>query len=205
MLVLASKSETRKTMLANAGLDFVVRTVAIDERALEKQAVDSGADSAGVACMLARAKALAVSALCPGALVLGADQTLDCEGASLHKPSDRAAARAQLKALGGRSHDLHAGFALVRDGVVLACASDSATLVMHVLSDAELDTVLTLEGDAVLSSVGGYRLEGPSVRLFAGIEGDYFTILGLPLLRVIDALRQHAPELLRENADHGRN
>lgn len=119
-------------------------------------------------------------------------------GNILHKPESMAAARKQLDGLRGRAHHLHSGVALVREGEVLWSEVMTATLTMRSFSTAERDTVLGLEGDAVLGSVGAYRLEGPSIRLFERIEGDYFTILGLPLLPLLGALRQHAPETLSQ-------
>ncbi|MBN9309484.1 Maf family protein [Devosia sp.] len=116
----------------------------------------------------------------------------------LHKPIDMAQAARQLDRLRGRTHHLHSGIALARDGVVLWSEVETASLTMRAFSADERDAVLALEGEAVLASVGAYRLEGPSIRLFERIEGDYFTILGLPLLPLLAALRRHAPELLPE-------
>lgn len=115
-------------------------------------------------------------------------------GEMLHKPVDMADAARQLDRLRGRTHHLHSGVALVRDGKVLWSGTETASLRMHRFDAGERDLVLALEGSDVLGSVGAYRLEGPSIRLFERIEGDYFTILGLPLLPLLAALRQHAPE-----------
>jgi septum formation protein len=190
MLILASRSVTRKALLAGAGLAFEVRSADVNERAIESAM--AGDDAAAIARALAEAKARAV----PGAAVIGADQVLAFAGGLLHKPPSVAAAREQLLQLRGATHELHAGVALAREGTIVWSGVETARLTMRDFSEAELDRVLALEGDAILGSVGGYRLEGPSVRLFAGIEGDYFTILGLPLLPLLGALRRHAPDLL---------
>lgn len=194
MLILASTSAARKALLAGAGLRFEPSPAQIDERALEAQLLGKAPEA--VARQLAEAKALDVSRRRPGATVVGGDQVLAFENALLHKPADFAAARDQLDRLRGKLHHLHSGVALARDGELLWSETHSARLLMRQFTDAERDTVLALEGEAVLASVGAYRLEGPSVRLFAAIDGDYFTILGLPLLPLLTALRLHAPQLL---------
>ena len=196
MLILASQSATRKALLAGAGLRFATRPAQIDERALEAEALGKGVDAAGVAEALAMAKALAVSVENRGAWVIGADQTLACGGALYHKPANRAEAAEQLARLAGRSHSLCAGVALARDGEVRWSHVEHAELTMRATDAAEREAVLDLEGEAALGSVGAYRLEGPSIRLFERVEGDYFTIFGLPLLPLLAALRRLAPELL---------
>ena len=194
MLILASTSAARKALLAGAGLRFEASPAQIDERALEAQLLGKAPEA--VARQLAEAKALEVSRRRPGATVVGGDQVLAFENALLHKPADFAAARDQLDRLRSKLHHLHSGVALARDGELLWSVTHTARLLMREFTDAERDTVLALEGEAVLASVGAYRLEGPSVRLFAAIDGDYFTILGLPLLPLLTALRLHAPQLL---------
>ncbi len=196
MLILASTSATRKALLDKAGLRFDIRPASIDERSIEAEAFDAGADARDIALILARRKAEAVSALCPGALVIGADQTLALGLELLHKPANRTAAAEQLDRLRGKTHRLHAAVALVRDGEFLWSDAQTAELTMRDFSPEERDAVLDLEGEQVLGSVGGYRLEGPSIRLFETVVGDYFTILGLPLLPLLAALRDFAPELL---------
>lgn len=196
MLILASQSAARKALLAGAGLRFAARPAQIDERALEALALGKGADVAGVAEALAVAKARTVSGDNPGAWVIGADQTLACDGVLYHKPANWAEAAEQLGRLAGRSHTLNAGIALVRDGEVHWSHVEGAELTMRRTDAAEREAVLALEGEAALGSVGGYRLEGPSIRLFERVEGDYFTILGLPLLPLLAALRRLAPDLL---------
>ncbi len=196
MLILASTSTARKALLAGAGLRFEASPAQIDERALEAQLLGKAPEA--VARQLAEAKALEVSRRRPGATVVGGDQVLAFENALLHKPADLAAARDQLDRLRGKLHHLHSGVALARDGELLWSVTHTARLLMREFTDAERDTVLALEGEAVLASVGAYRLEGPSIRLFAAIDGDYFTILGLPLLPLLTAIRLHAPHLLSQ-------
>lgn len=196
MLILASHSETRKALLTQAGLMFSTSPASIDERSLEQATLDAGGDGRDVALLLAEHKALDVSKVNPGAIVIGADQTLGLGTELLHKPASRDEAAAQLDHLRGKTHRLHAAVALVQDGVLLWSDIETAELTMREFSPEERDHVLAREGDAILSSVGAYRLEGPSIRLFETVTGDYFTILGLPLLPLLAALRLHAPESL---------
>jgi septum formation protein len=188
-LVLASKSDVRGKMLAAIGLRFEIRPAQIDERAVEAKA--DLADAAAVARLLARAKADAVARLLPGRLVLGADQTLARGMKRFSKPASRAEAVEQLRALRGRTHELNSALALVRDGTVLFDCVDSARLAMRDISDRFIDDYLDMAGDAALASVGAYQLEGIGIHLFERIHGDYFTILGLPLLPLLDYLRQN--------------
>ena len=188
-LVLASKSQVRGKLLAGAGLRFETRLASIDERAVEAR---SGArDPVAVARLLAREKALAGAASMPGRLVLGADQTLARGSERYSKPADRAAAAEQLRNLRGSTHALHSALALARNDEVLFDCVDSAQLTMRDFSDQFLETYLDLAGGAALTSVGGYQLEGIGVHLFEKVEGDYFTILGLPLLPLLAFLRQN--------------
>ena len=188
-LVLASKSDVRGKMLAAAGLRFEIRPAQIDERAVEAEAGTT--DAAAVARLLARAKADAVARSLPGRLVLGADQTLARGNRRFSKPADRAAAAEQLRALRGRTHELNSALALVRDGKVLFDCVDSARLTMRNISERFLESYLDMAGDAALASVGGYQLEGIGIHLFERVEGDYFTVLGLPLLPLLGFLRQN--------------
>ncbi len=194
MLILASKSAARNALLAGTGLRFSASPAQIDERVLEAEVLGKGGDARNVARRLAEAKALTVATTRPGDAVIGADQVLALGNALMHKPADLAEAAGQLDRLAGRTHHLHSGIAVARDGVVLWSSVETAALTMRAFSAAERDEVLALEGEAVLGSVGGYRLEGPSIRLFERIEGDYFTILGLPLLPLLAALRLHVPD-----------
>ena len=187
-LVLASRSDIRGKILAAAGLRFEIRPSQINERAVE--AKSGAANSAAVARHLARAKADAVAASLPGRLVLGADQTLARGAKRFGKPADRAEAADQLRALRGRTHELHSALALVRDKEIVFTCVDTARLTMRDFSDRFLNDYLAMAGDAAMNSVGGYQLEGIGIHLFERVEGDYFTILGLPLLPLLSFLRQ---------------
>lgn len=191
MLILASTSPTRKTLLQQAGIAFESIAAGVNERAIE---VAGPVDErpAALALRLAEAKALAV----PGAAVIGSDQILELDGTILHKAATRDEARNRLDQLRGRTHRLHTAVVIAIDGTVAWRHVETAELTMRTFSDDARDAVLDAEGDAVLGSVGCYRLEGPSINLFERIEGDYFAILGLPLLPLLAALRRHAPETL---------
>jgi septum formation protein len=191
LLILASKSAIRLAMLRAAGLEVEARPAEVDERAIEAPAVARGESPAAVARLLAEAKAVAVSRAAPGQLVVGADQTLGCDGKRFTKPVDRWSAAAQLRALRGRTHQLASGAALARDGALLWSDVAEARLTMRDFSDAFLDDYLDRLGPVVTTTVGGYQLEGLGVQLFARIGGDHFTILGLPLLALLEALRAH--------------
>lgn len=174
--------------LAAAGLRFEIRPSQIDERAVE--AKSGAADLAAVARHLARAKADVVAASLPGRLVLGADQTLARGAKRFGKPADRAEAADQLRALRGRTHELHSALALVRDKEAVFTCVDTARLTMRDFSDRFLNDYLDMAGDAAMNSVGSYQLEGIGIHLFERVEGDYFTILGLPLLPLLNFMRQ---------------
>jgi septum formation protein len=177
-LVLASQSASRRAILESAGIPLDVEPAAIDERAVEARA--DRADPGDIAALLARAKALAVSAQKPGRLVLGADQTL----------ADRAAARDQLKTLRGNTHELHSALALARDGAIVFEHREAARLTMRPFSDDFLERYLDAAGSAVTASVGAYQVEGAGIHLFEHIDGGHFTILGLPLLPLLGFLRR---------------
>jgi septum formation protein len=186
-LVLASQSGARQTLLANAGIDFESEPAEIDERAIQ---VASGlAAPSDIASLLAREKARFVSARRPGQYVVGADQTLALGSRIFNKPAGRELAADQLRALAGHAHELHAAVAVARDETILFEHVAVARMTMRRLSDAEIDTYLNEAGAAVTSSVGAYQLEGLGVHLFEQIEGDHFTILGLPLLPLFAFLR----------------
>ncbi|MGA2568300.1 MAG: Maf family protein [Pseudolabrys sp.] len=188
-LVLASKSDVRGKMLAAVGLRFEIRPAQIDERAVEAKTGTS--DAAAIARLLARAKADAVARSFPGRLVLGADQTLARGATRFSKPASRAEAAEQLRSLRGRTHELHSALALVRDGAVLFDCVGSARLTMRNVSDRFLEDYLDMAGAAALASVGAYQLEGIGIHLFERVDGDYFTILGLPLLPLLAYLREN--------------
>ena len=188
-LVLASRSAARCALLEAAGIPIELRPADLDERGLEANVVSQ--EPAAIAALLAREKASFVAGAHAGRLVLGADQTLALGAKRFVKPADQVAARAQLAALCGRTHELHAAIAFVQDGTTIFEHVETARLTMRSFSDKFLDRYLETAGDAATSSVGGYQLEGLGIQLFERIEGDYFTILGLPLLRTLDFLRQH--------------
>ncbi|MBN9022645.1 MAG: Maf family protein [Rhizobiales bacterium] len=188
-LVLASQSATRVAILRNAGLAFAALPSSVDERAVEAGLLARGATPGDVALALAEAKAAEVATRRPEAIVIGADQTLDAGGERWHKPASRAEAKAHLLALAGRSHHLRSAVVGIRDGAVRYRNLGTATLTMRAFDAAEVDAYLDRVGDAALGSVGAYQIEGPGIRLFERIDGDYFTILGLPLLPLLAWLR----------------
>ncbi|HVV41906.1 MAG TPA: Maf family nucleotide pyrophosphatase [Nitrobacter sp.] len=187
-LILASQSRARQMLLANAGISFAAKPADIDERAI--QAASGLTRPGDIAMLLALEKARAVAALHPGRIVLGADQTLVLGERLFDKPAGRAGAAAQLRALSGQTHELHAGIALVGNGRVLAQAVAVARMTVRALTDAAIETYLDAAGEAVTRSVGAYQLEGLGIHLFERIEGDHFTILGLPLLTLLPVLRR---------------
>jgi septum formation protein len=187
--ILASKSAIRATLLRNAGFMVQADPARVDERAIEDPWVREGRSPDFVAEHLAIAKAQDVSLRHPGQLVIGADQTLALGQDRFSKVPDREAARVQISRLSGHRHFLHSGFAVARDGAVLASGVSTATLTMRALTTFEINDYLDAAGDSILGSVGCYQLEGLGVRLFEKIEGDYFTILGLPMIELLGALR----------------
>jgi septum formation protein len=191
VIVLASGSATRRVMLEQAGVDFVVDTAPVDEAGIKQAMAGETNDPATVALALAEVKALRVSPRHPGKLIIGADQMLDCDGRWYDKPEDPAAARAQLAALRGRRHRLNSAVVAVRDGQVVWRHVQAAHLTMRAFSDDFLDEYLAAVGPAVLASVGAYHLEGRGAQLFSAVDGDHFTILGLPLLQVMQVLRDN--------------
>lgn len=188
-LVLASASPFRRKMLNDAGLDVRAIPAGIDERAVEQAVADSGITPADLAQILGEAKATDVSEKQPGSLVIGCDQTLELEGAVLHKPRDMEDARRRLLALSGKTHQLHSAVVLARDGETVWRHVETARLTMRVLEPAFIGRHLARVGDAALASVGAYQIEGEGIQLFERIEGDHFTIIGLPLLPLLAKLR----------------
>jgi septum formation protein len=187
-LVLASKSAARRAIIEAAGIPLEVAPADIDERAVEART--GTGTPADAAALLAREKARVASSRIKGRFVVGADQTLALGRARFTKPVDRDTAREQLRSLSGRTHELHSAVALARDGRVVSGHVDTARLTMRSLSERFLDAYLDAAGNSVTASVGGYQLEGLGSHLFEKIEGDYFTILGLPLFALLGFLRR---------------
>ena len=187
-LVLASKSAIRHALLRDAGIPVEVQPADIDERTIEQRSPTR--DASELAALLAREKARTIAARFPGRLVLGADQTLALGERRFSKPGDRAGARAQLKALRGRTHELHTAVALARESTMVFEHREVARLTMRAFSDSFLESYLDAVGAAVTASVGGYQLERIGIQLFERIEGEHFVILGLPLLALLQYLRQ---------------
>jgi septum formation protein len=187
-LVLASRSKVRQTLLEGAGIPVEICPADLDERCLEA-AVASQAPWA-IAAYLAREKARAVANLHSGRLTLGADQTLALGAERFSKPADTAAARQQLRALSGRMHELHSAIAFVENGAVVFEYVGVARLAMRAFSEKFLDLYLETAGAAATASVGAYQLESFGIQLFERVDGDYFTVLGLPLLQALEFLRQ---------------
>lgn len=186
-MVLASQSRARQLLLANAGIDFEAIPADIDERAAQQSAGLSA--PADIAVLLARAKAVAVSIQKPDRYVVGADQTLALGQRLFNKPSGRLEAAEQLRSLAGRTHELNSAVAVAHGGEIVFVHVALARMTVRPLNEVEIEAYLTHAGEAVTSSVGAYQLEGPGVHLFERIEGDYFTILGLPLLPLLAFLR----------------
>ena len=186
-LVLASKSAIRHAILRDAGIPVAVEPADIDERAIEQRSAKE--DAGELAAVLACEKARTVAARFPGRLVLGADQTLALGERRFSKSADRAGARRQLAALCGQTHELHSAVALVRGSSVLFEHREVARLTMRSFSDEFLEAYLDAAGTAVTASVGGYQLEKVGIQLFEHIQGDHFTIIGLPLVPLLEYLR----------------
>lgn len=184
-LILASKSAARREVLANAGVSFDIQVAGVDEDTLKVP----GVDARELAIELAKAKALAVSRQHPDAVVLGADQTLAFDGGLVSKAPDLAHAKARLASMRGKPHQLHSGVALARSGEIIWAGADTAHMIVRDFSDAFLEAYIEAEGEALLHCVGSYRLEGMGAQLFEKVDGDYFTVLGMPLWLVLDRLR----------------
>jgi septum formation protein len=190
-VVLASGSRFRRDMLAAAGIKFRVEVEPVDEPGLRAKWRAEGLDAGSIATGLARAKAIAVSARLPGALVIGADQVLEHRGEIHGKPQTIEEGRAQLARLRDATHSLPTAVALVRGGGVLWSHLERPRLTMRTFSDAFLDRYVAEEGDSLLETAGAYKIEGRGAQLFDRIEGDYFSIIGMPLLPLLAQLRAH--------------
>lgn len=189
-LILASGSATRRDLLVKAGIPVDVRPAQIDERLVDADARAEGASPIFIATLLAKAKAIDVSDSNPGRIVLGADQTLECEGRQFNKPSDTEDGKSHLRVFSGQTHVLHSAAVVVKDGQVLSETLSSARMTMRAMSEAFICAYVERVGPHVMTSVGGYQMEGIGSQLFEKIEGDHFTILGLPLLPLMRDLRK---------------
>ena len=190
-VVLASASRARAALLGGAGVRFTIDPAAIDEAGVRAALRSDGLEAAAAAAALAELKASQVSQRHRAVLVVGADQILECDGAWFDKPADMDQARADLLALCGRPHLQHSVVCVVRNGAVLWHHRERARLTMRDFSERFLDAHLAAVGDSVLDSVGAYQLEALGAQLFTEVGGDYFAILGLPLLPLLAFLRQH--------------
>lgn len=189
-IILASKSAARRAVLTGAGVPFEVSVAGVDEDAVKNAMLAEGASPRDVADALAELKAIKVSRSRPG-FVIGSDQTLEFEGKLYDKAETVEAAAERLKTMRGKPHKLHSAVVVAKDGAPIWREIVSATLTMRDFSDEFLASYLELEGEEALGSVGCYRLEGPGAQLFSKIEGDYFAILGLPLMGLLDLFRRH--------------
>ncbi len=189
-LILASASASRQMLMRNAGLTFSSIPAQIDERAIDTKLKQDGAAPEVIALELAKAKAIAVSLLHPEAFVIGSDQTMSLGDRIYHKAKDMAQAHANVLSLSGKTHRLNCGVALAKNGTVIWDTVSIAKMTVRELSADYVSRYLERSGSQVLSSVGAYQLEGEGIQLFSSIEGDYFTILGLPLLPLLAQLRE---------------
>jgi len=188
-LILASKSASRQQMMRGAGLIFEAVAAEIDERAIEAKLSTLYAKPPEIAVELAKAKALQVSALHPDAYVIGSDQVLSLGSRLFHKPLGMGEAADHIRAMSGKTHHLNCGVAIAFRGNVIWSDVSIAAMTMRVISPAFLQAYLDMAGEGILQSVGAYQFEGPGVQLFDKIDGDFFTILGLPMLKLLAGLR----------------
>ena len=186
MIILASQSEARRRLLVQAGVSFTALSPAFDENSLKSQS----RDATTLAQDLATAKSLSLNSINPNSFIIGADQTLCCDGAILSKPKNLVAARNQLQQLRGKRHTLVSAVSVSKNNQVLFQHCDKATLTMRNFSNTFLDNYLKTEAPAILRCVGSYEIEGPGINLFSHIDGNLFTIQGMPLLPLIAFLRE---------------
>lgn len=189
-IILASKSQYRAELLTNAGVAFSAESANIDEREVEAPLIEAEMGGADVAEVLAIAKAMDVSGRNPDAYVIGSDQTLSFEGELLHKPKDMAEARQRLLDLSGKSHELNSSVAIIRNGENIWTYTETSIITFRQLDPGFVGRHVAEVGDKILSSVGAYQIEGKGVQLFEKIQGDFFSIMGLPLLPLLAELRR---------------
>lgn len=190
-IILASQSPVRRRLLAQTGIDFETAVSGTDEASVKASLLAEGASPREIAEVLAELKAVSVSRRTMGAFVIGADQVLELEGTLYDKPGDLAGARQHLETLRGKTHRLHTAAVVAKAGAPIWRQLDAADLTMRTFSDAFLDAYLEAEGEAVTGSVGAYFYEGRGAQLFSRVSGDYFTVLGLPLLPLLQFMRDH--------------
>ncbi|MEM1277297.1 MAG: Maf family protein [Pseudomonadota bacterium] len=188
-MILASQSKSRADMLRNAGVPIEIEPARIDEAAVKSALLSEAAPARDIADCLAEMKALRISPRYPDELTLGADQILVCEDQIFDKPTDMSTAREQLQSLRGKTHQLHSAAVIAERGAPIWRHIGTARLTMRPFTDAFLNSYLEQFGEMALTSVGAYHLEGLGAQLFQRIEGDYFSILGLPLLEILGFLR----------------
>ena len=188
-IILASNSQFRADLLKNAGIEFTTASASIDERVIEQPLLEANLGPADIAQVLAEAKAMDVSTRNPNALIIGCDQTLSMNDNMFHKPADMKQARQHLLVISGKTHQLNSAVAFVYNQQTIWRHLSIANMTMRKLSPEYIGRYLAQAGQSVLSSVGAYQLEGTGVQLFAQIEGDYFTIIGLPLIPTLSELR----------------
>ena len=189
-LILASNSASRKVLMTGAGLDFTTQAADVDERRIEAELTAQRSSPPEIAMALARAKAIEVSQSVLDAYVIGSDQVLSLGGRLLHKPANMAEAGDHIRAMSGTTHHLNCGVAIAHKGEAIWSDVSIARMTMRTVSESFLETYLAMSGEGILGSVGAYHFEGPGIQLFDRIEGDYFTILGLPMLTLLSGLRQ---------------
>ncbi len=190
MIVLSSTSATRRKLLSQSGLHFKTAKPPVDEALIKATKREAGASAAEVADTLAESKANSVAVILPGAFVIGADQMLECEGRWFDKPAGLQGARSHLKSLRGKTHQLITAAVLAHEGRIIWRHTETARMTMHDFSDAFLDHYLERAGEGIVHSVGAYHIEGIGAQLFERVEGDFFAILGLPLVPLLGALRE---------------